>query len=158
MSLSTSLSGGYALVRRCIVKMYCADIGGQSRLGPMRPIRVAVAILFVGAAPAAAVQQPVSLHTKPFVLSADTTAKKVNVGVSADGTGHFAWDVNNTAGDDPFVYCRVPRGQRKCASTQPFPLPLESFGEPQVLVAASYVVLVTHRCCGHGEGTYAIVS
>ncbi|MCW2966363.1 MAG: hypothetical protein JWM71_135, partial [Solirubrobacteraceae bacterium] len=33
------------------------------------------------------------------------------------------------------------------------------FGEPQVLTPApGEVILVTHRCCGKGEGTYAIVS
>ena len=116
-----------------------------------------IAVLLAFAAPAAAVQQPVGLGVKPFTLTSDPNAKKVNVGVTADGTGVFAWDVT-APGDDPLVVCRVPRGQRACASPQTIPLPLESFGEPQVLVAGATVVLVTHRGYGTGEGTYAIVS
>src|SRR3954452_21850768 len=121
--------------------MYCADIGGQSRLASMSHRHLALAatlVLATAAAPAQAVQQPASLHTKPFTLTTDATARKVNVGVTPDGTGHFAWDVSSTA-DDPLVYCRVPRGQRKSQVTQTTPLPLAAFGEPQVLVSGSAV-------------------
>ncbi|MCW2967540.1 MAG: exo-alpha-sialidase, partial [Solirubrobacteraceae bacterium] len=106
-----------------------------------------------------AVKQPPGLGVKAFTLTADPNARKPNVAVDDMGVGHFLWDVNNNGGDDPAVYCRVPRGATACASTQTFNLPLEAFGEPQVLTPApGEVILVAHRCCGKGEGTYAIVS
>jgi hypothetical protein len=119
-----------------------------------------VAVLVTTAAPAAArSHEPSSLGVKPFTLTADKSARKVNVGVDTAGTGHFAWDISVNGGDDPLHYCRVPRGARACAAQTQFALPLEAFGEPQVIVPApGQVVLIAHRCCGDGEGTYAVVS
>jgi len=120
----------------------------------------AAAAVLVAAAPAASAREPRSLGVKPFTLTSDTKARKVNVGVDKNGTGHFVWDVSINGGADPVHYCRVPRGARACQNQQDIPLPLEAFGEPQVIVPTGgiQVVLVTYRCCGPGEGTYAIVS
>jgi len=124
---------------------------------------MALALALVAPAQAT-VTQPPSLGVKAFTLTADPNAHKPNVAVDDMGVGHFFWDVNNNdvnnnGGDDPAVYCRVPRGATACATTQTFNLPLEAFGEPQVLAPApGEVILITHRCCGKGEGTYAIVS
>jgi hypothetical protein len=123
----------------------------------MPRIAVVLALFCLSAAVPAGAAQPRWLGGKPFKLTADHNAKKPNVAVDAAGTGHFAWDVNQS-GDDPLVYCRVPRGARACQHQTTIPLPLESFGEPQVLMVGSAVVLIAHRCCGPGEGTYAVVS
>ena len=117
------------------------------------------AFLGLGCAATAAAREPKWLGTRPFTLTSDTAARKVNVGVDAAGAGHFAWDVSVNPGDDPLHYCRVPRGARACQAQQQFALPLEAFGEPQVVIPApGQVVLISYRCCGEGEGTYAVVS
>jgi len=104
--------------------------------------------------------EPAQLPVKPFALTAEPHAKKPNVGVDENGTGHFIWDVDLPYPQtDPAVYCRVPRGASACQRSQQFDLPLEAFGEPQVLTpGGGTVILLTYRCCGDGEGTYAIVS
>jgi hypothetical protein len=124
---------------------------------------LAAALFAASALPAAAKKhrrhEPASLGQKPFTLTADQAARKVNVGVDAAGTGHFVWNVNVNPGDDPLHYCRVPRGARACAAQMQFALPLEAFGEPQVVIPApGEIVLIAYRCCGDGEGTYAVVS
>lgn len=125
----------------------------------MSRLLLAACALALAAAPAAGAAEPPSLGTTPFTLAASKQAKKVNVAVDAAGTGHFAWDVTATPAPDPLVYCRVPRGARACAAKQTFALPLESFGEPQVLTAApNVVVLIANRCCDPASSTYAIVS
>ncbi len=111
-------------------------------------------------APAVAAE-PVSLGVKPFTLSADPAAHKVNVAVDDTGTGHFAWDYTavGNLGPDPLIYCRVPRGATACQAQQTLNLPLSAFGEPQVLAPApGTVVLLAYRCCGAGEGTWAVFS
>ncbi|MCW2990908.1 MAG: hypothetical protein JWM73_1502, partial [Solirubrobacterales bacterium] len=116
-------------------------------------------LALVGAAPALAAEPP-SLHAKPFLLTADPLAQKPNVAVDDLGAGHFAWDVDAAyPASDPLVYCRVPRGATACQAQQTIALPLEAFGEPQVLTPApGAVILIAYRCCGTGEGTYAVVS
>lgn len=124
----------------------------------LRALGLAMVLLLV-AATAAPAAEPAPLPVKPFTLSGDINAKHPNVGVDDAGTGHFIWDVNVSGGADSSVYCRVPRGASACQRTQSFDLPQEAFGEPQVIApGGGQVILLTHRCCGAGEGTYAIVS
>jgi hypothetical protein len=130
-------------------------------LGVRGGIAWLVALACALALPATALAaEPAQLPVKPFTLSADPHAKKPNVAVDEAGTGHFLWDVDVPyPASDPSVYCRVPRGASACQKTLVFNLPLESFGEPQVLTpGGGQVILLTYRCCGDGEGTYAIVS
>jgi hypothetical protein len=120
-----------------------------------------VALAWAIALPATALAaEPAQLAVKPFTLTAEQHAKKPNVGVDENETGHFVWDVDLPYPQgDPAIYCRVPRGASACQTTQQFNLPLEAFGEPQVLTpGGGTVILLTYRCCGDGEGTYAIVS
>jgi hypothetical protein len=124
----------------------------------MRRIALLLVVFCLPAAASAAAAQPRWLGGKPFRLTADRNAKKPNVAVDPAGTGHFAWDVANPSGADPLWYCRVPRGVRGCQVLIEFALPLESFGEPQVLIVGHGVVVIAHRCCGPGEGTYAMAS
>lgn len=109
---------------------------------------------------AALAADPPSLNGKPFVLSDEAGAQRPNVAVDDNGTGHFAWDVDRPYPEtDPLVYCRVPRGATACQATQRFTLPLEAFGNPVVLTPApGQVILLAHRCCGGGQGNYAVVS
>lgn len=103
---------------------------------------------------------PKDLGVKPFLLTNDAGAEKPNVAVDDMGVGHFAWNVDAPyPASDPLVYCRVPRGATACQSTQTFNLPLEAFGETQVLTPApGQVIILTFRGYGTGEGLYAIVS
>lgn len=120
----------------------------------------AAAVALCAGGPAGAAE-PAMLGTgKPFVLTAEAGAKRPNVAVDSQGTGHFAWDVSRPyPQDDDAQYCRVPRGATACQGTTTFDLPLEAFGEPQVLIPdTGEVIVLAYRCCGEGEGTYAIVS
>lgn len=123
-----------------------------------RPTFLAIVVCLLAVVPAAAAAPPPSLGQRPFTLTANRNAVKVNVGVDAAGTGHFVWDIGNPSGGDPLGYCRVPRGHRACQATKTIPLELEAFGEPQVLVSGSTVVLITTRCCAPETRTYAVVS
>ena len=112
------------------------------------------------AAPAQAAEPP-GLGVTPFTLSADQGARRVNVAVDDSGTGHFAWDFHaaGTSGPDPLIYCRVPRGASACQGQQTLNLPLQAFAAPQVLAPfPGTVILLAYRCCGPGEGTYAVIS
>src|SRR4051812_23517462 len=113
------------------------------RVPRMRGVQVlAIAALLAGGGTALAAEPP-SLHGKPFVLSNETQAQKPNVAVDDAGTGHFAWDVDRPYPEsDPVVYCRVPRGATACQVTTRIPLPLEAFGEPQVLTPGGGQVIV----------------
>lgn len=127
----------------------------------MRGILAGIVVaLLLGVAAQAQAAEPPSLGAKPFQLTAEEGARKPNVAVDDMGTGHFAWNVDRPYPEsDPAQYCRVPRGATACQSPQTFNLPLEAFGEPQVLTPApGLVILVVHRGYGTGEGTYAIVS
>src|SRR4051812_48825050 len=143
--------------------MYCADIGAECRVGFMRgTARMLATILVLACAGIATAAEPPSLGGKPFVLSTEPGAQRPNVAVDDMGTGHFAWDVDAPyPATDPLVYCRVPRGATTCQATQRFPLApgLEAFGNPVVLTPApGQVILLAYRCCGKGQGNYAVVS
>src|SRR5919107_4932580 len=120
---------------------------------------IALAVLVAGV-PAARAAEPAGLGVKPFQLTAEPRAKKPNVAVDENGVGHFVGDIDRPYPQvDETQYCRVPRGAAGCQGIQTFPLPLEAFGEPQVLTpAAGEVIVIAYRCCGTGEGTYAVVS
>ena len=119
---------------------------------------VLVALAFSATAQAA---EPPNLGVTPFTLSADQGARHVNVAVDDAGTGHFAWDfhASGTSGPDPLIYCRVPRGAAACQGQQTLTMPLQAFDNPQVLAPfPGTVILLAYRCCGPGEGTYAVIS
>jgi hypothetical protein len=120
---------------------------------------VLILLALLGAAPAVAAEPP-SLPAKPFLLTDDPRAEKPSVAVDDMGVGHFAWNVGAPyPEDDPVAYCRVPRGATACQAPQTFALPLEAFGEVQVLTPAlGEVIILAFRGYGPGQGLYAIVS
>src|SRR5262249_26424230 len=73
MSLSTSLSGGNALVRRCMGQMYCADIGGQGRVRSVRPL-IRLFLLMALAAPVTTADARVVPLSDPMACLVDASA------------------------------------------------------------------------------------
>src|SRR3954452_13644279 len=124
--------------------------------------RMLASILVLSGAAVARAAEPPSLGGKAFVLTAEPGAQRPNVAVDDLGTGHFAWDVDQPyPKTDTTVYCRVPRGATACQATQRFDIApwLEAFGNPVVLTPApGLVILLVHRCCGTGQGNYAVIS
>ncbi|MFL5845727.1 MAG: hypothetical protein ACJ762_13655 [Solirubrobacteraceae bacterium] len=120
-----------------------------------------LAAAFMGVAESHAAEPP-GLGQTPFLLTSDPDARLPDVAVDDMGTGHFAWTVNKSYPQtDQTVYCRVPRGATACAVTQTFDIApgLEAFTTPKVLTPGpGQVVIIAYRCCGKGEGTYAIAS
>src|SRR3954447_21282936 len=120
-----------------------------------------VATVLAGAVPAGAAEPPPPRGTA-LVLTPGPGPQRPNVAVDDLGTGHFAWDVDQPyPKTDTTVYCRVPRGASACQATQRFDIApgLEAFGNPVVLTPGpGQVILLVHRCCGTGQGNYAVIS
>lgn len=119
---------------------------------------VAIALLISLSPAAAATVTGAGAHT-PFLVSPDLHAQYPAVAVDNQGTGYFAWNsYGNGISNDPFHYCRIPRGATHCDVTKTFHLRTGYAGNwPQILLPEpGEVVLTTFRCCQ--AGTYAIIS
>jgi hypothetical protein len=98
-------------------------------VGALRIAISAAALLLAGAAPAAAA---------PGFLG---TGHDPGVAVDRAGTAHVAW-LTDTGDAGAVEYCRVPRGERACASRRQIPLENDGFGKVQVLLPRPGVVQI----------------
>jgi hypothetical protein len=98
-------------------------------VGAHRAAALTVVLVLAAASPAAA---------RPGNLG---TGHDPGVAVDAAGTAHVAWLADAGAGG-VLEYCRVPRGERACASRTQVPLEDDGFGKVQVMLPAPGVVQI----------------
>ena len=88
----------------------------------------------------------------PFQLTA--VGGEPQVAVDSAGNGHFVWNEGPASGAHTTHYCRIPPGGTACAASSTFvptsnsPTNNADFDGPRVFVGGSFVVVMTHRCCG----------
>jgi hypothetical protein len=112
-------------------------------------LAVCLALVLAPAQPAAAAV---------FNLTADARAEQPDIAVDDAGVAHVVWNVQVIGGDDPLVYCRVPRGARACDVTQVLALPKEGHPPQVVLTRSGEVALVSPRLAFPSTRVYAAVS
>jgi hypothetical protein len=113
----------------------------------LRTLAVTAAALVAALAPATA------QAGTPFTFGQGSNP---DVAVDAAGVAHVVWDEDSgtTSVPDALHYCRLQPGAKACSGELVLHPPLDAIGRSSYVFSpsAGRVVVVTHRCCGIGDG------
>lgn len=107
-----------------------------------RALLLGLALLALSAGPAAAAAPPITLDSSPQAL-------KPELAIDPAGTAHIVWVRRGpTAHDDKVIYCKLPRGARKCVVRHELSAPLDSNGPAYPRFHEDgRLLIISARCC-----------